>query len=179
VQVQHWPEVSHEGLAFSKKVGVVTQYPEEVKWVVNEISVDRITPEGPLMGWLADVVFLDEQDRPLAWARINVGGRELRIMPCIRTWRGYIVPVTRSTIDDFRTVDCGTAWRYLYQHLPVVDAEELAQMRAFYKQSGLDPETVMFGSHAYEVKPAPTNSIPVHEQIRKQIKGQASKSGTE
>ena len=150
VQVHAQLEDRCEELRFSEKVGVVANDSEEIKWVINKMSTDRIIPLLPQSLWLADVVFLNEQEKPLALARLQADGHRFRLMPCRRNRNGYIVPVTRSTVHDFYTVDSREAWHYLYKHLPVINEEYFAALNAMYK---------------FNIEPTSTNSLSISESI--------------
>lgn len=123
-----------EDLRLSTEVGVVTKDPEETKWVVNKMSSDRVIPLLPKFAWLADVVLIDAREKPLALVRLHADGHRLRIMPCIRKRNGYIVPVTRSSVHDFHTLDSAEAWQFIYERLPAINEGYFSAMRETYKQ---------------------------------------------
>ena len=167
VQVQPWPEVSNPGPEVFLNVGVVTSDPEEVKWVVNEFSNSSIwLDKGPWRGNMGYVVFLDKKGNPLAWARLEEGGRDFTIEPCVKTWKGYIVKYIWLEEDvPPETVVSAEAWRYLYKHLPVIDPFEFVLQRDTYKDVGLDPDWMMFGSRSNRVLCCSSNLVMACERI--------------
>jgi len=125
-----------KNLRFSTEVGVATKDPDEIKWVVDKISTDRVIPLLPQLGGLEDVVFVDARGKPLALVRLVEDGHRLRIMPCIRKGNGYIVPVTRPSVHDFHTLDSVEVWQFFYQRLPTISEGYFSHLRKRYKVLG-------------------------------------------